>query len=116
MENIIADINNFINIIITSGFGGIILLIIAVCAILWMYNAGQDVYKEMSLKYNPFISAILAAMAAFVDLVQPNRYRARRAQDILIQFGTVIVAILFAIIIIILIMANWDAVSQILHL
>ena len=115
MENVIADFNNFINTIVSNGWTEVIIFALIAGAIIWLYNAGQGIYKEMSLKYNPVIAAILAVMAAFVDLIQPNRYRARTAQDIIIQFGTVIVAILFAIIIIILIMSNSDVVSKILH-
>lgn len=115
MENIIADFNNFINTIVANGWTGIIIFALIIGAIVWLYNAGQSVYKEMRLKYNPIIAATLAMMAAFVDLIQPNRYRSRTAQDIIIQFGMVIVAILFAIIIIIFIMTNSDVVSRILR-
>jgi hypothetical protein len=45
----------------------------------------------MRLKYNPVFAVSLAIMAAFVDLIQPNTYRSRTAQDIIIQFGTVVV-------------------------
>jgi hypothetical protein len=115
MNSIYADINNFITSLKNSGLGGILVLALIVGALYWLYNAGKSVYKEMRLKYNPVFAVSLAIMAAFVDLIQPNTYRSRTAQDIIIQFGTVVVAIIFALIIIVLVLSNWDVVSNILR-
>ena len=115
MNNLTADISNVIKTIIANGWSGIIIFVMIIGALCWLYKAGEPVYKEMSLKYHPFFAGILAIMASFVDLIQPNTFKSRTAQDIIIQFGTVIVAIVFFIIIIILVISNWDVVSRILH-
>lgn len=113
MNSMYAD--NFITSLKNSGLGRLLVIALITGVLYWLYSAGKSVYKEMRLKYNPMFAVSLAIMAAFVDLIQPNTYRSRTAQDIIIQFGMVVVAIIFALIIIVLVLSNWDVVSNILH-
>lgn len=115
MENILNDINSFINVIVASGWMPIVLLLITLGVVYWIINAAKPVYKELSLVYNPILAAILAIMAGIVDFFQPNRYKSRGPKEIIIQFLTMVVAISFAIILVFLVMINWDTVVQIIQ-
>lgn len=116
MNNIFTDISNFLKMIITSDYIYLIITCIILFSVHWLIKDGAPIYKEMELKHNSKILAlILAFMAAFADLVHPNTYRARSAQDIIKQFCMVIVSIIFTIILCYFLWNNWDFVLKVIR-